>query len=89
MACQISELAVLISPNSQKVVEYLAASKLPPPSFDEDSPVRLNLSVEAEDARSAVINATAGLQALLQGPDQLLRPIVSLLPILGHASLPT
>jgi hypothetical protein len=76
MASRIAELATQISSNSQRIDDYLAANKLPPPSFDEDGPVKLNLSIEIERARSAVLNATAELQALLQGPDQLLRPIV-------------
>ena len=81
MASRIAELAAQISSNSQKIDDYLSSNKLPQPSFDEDGPVKLNLSGEVELARSAVLNATAELQALLQGPDQLLRPIVRCLPI--------
>lgn len=80
MASRISEFAALNSSNSQKIPEYLAANKLPPPSFDEDGAVGLNLSSEVGSSRNATLNATAELQALLQGPDQLLRPIVSFLP---------
>lgn len=76
MTSRITELAAKISSGLQRIAEYLAANKLPPPSLDEDGPVNLNLSAEIEGARSAVLNATAELQALLQGPDKLLRPIV-------------
>jgi hypothetical protein len=79
MASRIAELAAQISSNTQKIDNYLAANSLPPPSFDESGPVNLKLSAEIEGARSAVLNATAELQALLQGPDGLLRPIVRFL----------
>jgi hypothetical protein len=59
MASRISELAALISSNPQKITEYFTANQLPPLSFDEDGPVRFNLSTEVEGARSAVVNATA------------------------------
>lgn len=81
MASRIIELAGLISSNSQEIDNYLATNKLPSPSFNEDGPVKLNLSAEIEGARIAVLNASAELQALLQGPDQLLRPIVRFLPL--------
>lgn len=80
MATRIIELSELIASNTKKIDEYLAANSLPTPSFDEDGPVQLKLSPELDGARSAVMNASAELQALLQGPDALLKPIVSLIP---------
>lgn len=82
MASRIAELAALISSNTQKIDEYLASNSLPRPSFEEDGPVKLGLPAELEAARSATLNATAELEALLKTPDDLLRPIVSL-----HSSL--
>lgn len=76
MVSRIAELATQISSNTQKIDEYLAANSLPFPSFEEDGPVQLNLSAEIESARSTVLNASIELQALLKGPDELLRPIV-------------
>ncbi|TVY93429.1 O-methyltransferase, partial [Lachnellula willkommii] len=77
MSSRIAELGALISSNTQKIDEYLVSNSLPSPSFDEDGPVKLNLSAEIESARAALLNATAELQALLQSPDDLLRPILN------------
>lgn len=79
MTSRIAELSSRISSSTKRIEEYLAANSLPYPSFDEDGPVTFGLSAEVEAARSAVLNATAELQALLTGPDALLRPIVSLM----------
>ena len=79
MTSRIAELSSRISSSTKRIEEYLAANSLPYPSFDEDGPVTFSLSAEMEAARSAVLNAAAELQALLTGPDALLRPIVSLL----------
>lgn len=76
MASRLAELAAQISAGALKIDDYLAANALPPPSFDEDGPVNLNLSADVEGARRAALDAMAELQALLQPPDQLLRPIV-------------
>ncbi|TVY47475.1 O-methyltransferase [Lachnellula occidentalis] len=77
MSSRIAELGALISSNTQKIDEYLIANSLPSPSFEENGPVKLNLSAELESARGALLNATAELQALLQTPDDLLRPILN------------
>ena len=76
MAFRIAKLTVQISSNTQKIDDYLAANSLPPPSFDEGGPANLNLSTEIYAARRAVLNASAELQELLQGPSELLRPVV-------------
>jgi len=81
MGSRIVELATLIFANTEKIEEYLIANSLPLPSFDEDGPVTLQLSPELQAARSAALNATTELHALLQSPDELLRPIVCLLPL--------
>ena len=77
MSSRIAELAVLVSSNTDKVNSYLASKALPSPSFDENGPVDFQLSPEIEAARIAAIDATTELQALLLGPVDLLRPIVS------------
>jgi hypothetical protein len=76
MTSRISELAANISHNTQRVTDYLSTHSLPFPSFDENGPVDLKLSPEAESARNAALNAMAELAGLLQSPDQLLRPLV-------------
>lgn len=76
MTSRIAELAALVSSNTAIVDEYLASNSLPTPSFDENGPVNLQLSPEAETARNAAIDASMELQALLLGPENLLRPIV-------------
>ena len=77
MSSRISELAALVSSNTDRVNHYLASKALPSPSFDENGPVDLKLSPEIEQARIAAIDASTELQALLLGPIDLLRPIVS------------
>lgn len=81
MASRIAKLAAQIASNTQKVDNFLNTNKLPQPSFDEDGPVELGLSTDIETARLAVLNDTLELQALLQGPVQLLRPIVRSAPL--------
>ena len=81
MASRITDLAAQIASNTQKIEEYLFSNSLQFPSFEEDGPVTLKLSSELQIARAAVLNATAELGALLQSPDELLRPIVWLLSI--------
>lgn len=76
---RIAQLSEQIALKSQNIDDYLAASALPSPSFDEDGPVTLGLSAEIEISRNVVLNASVELQALLQGPVELLRPTVSYL----------
>ena len=79
MSSRIAELSAQISSNSQIIDDFLAANSLPQPSFDENGPVTLGLPAELEASRYAIINASAELQALLSGPDAILRPIVRFL----------
>lgn len=76
MASRIAELSEIVSSSTRTIDQYLTANSLPKPSFSEDGPVELGLSTEVEAARYAAINASAELQALLQGPKDHLRPIV-------------
>ena len=76
---QISELAAVISSNTAKVNEFLKDNCLPFPSFEEDGPLNLGLSPEAEQARIAVLEASTEIHDLLLGPIELLRPTVRLI----------
>lgn len=51
-ASKLSQLALRISENTNKVDEYLRSKGLPQPSFDVDGPVKLGIeSVEIEAAK--------------------------------------
>ena len=77
MTTRILELSSQIFFSTKKIEEFLSINSLPHPSFDEDGPITLDFPAEIEVARSAVLNASAELQALLTGPDGLLQPIVN------------
>ncbi|KAI9839066.1 MAG: hypothetical protein M1838_004401 [Thelocarpon superellum] len=67
----MTDLAAEISKNATLITEYLAANKLPAPSFAADGPVDFPLpssdgSLQA--ARIALLSATKTLYALTQGP---------------------
>ncbi|TGJ84797.1 hypothetical protein E0Z10_g3946 [Xylaria hypoxylon] len=68
MAPRIDQLAATISANTSSITNYLHQNGLPFPSFDVDGPITLNLSPQAEHARSTAIDALQELLDLLQGP---------------------
>ncbi|KAI0376103.1 putative O-methyltransferase [Hypomontagnella monticulosa] len=68
MAPRIDQLAATISANTNTISNYLDQNDLPHPSFNVDGPITLNLSIEAERARSTAIDALQELLDLLQGP---------------------
>ena len=78
MASEIAKLAALVLTNTVRVDDYLQTNCLPSPSFHEDGPVDLKLSVEIEAARVVALEASLRLNDLLRGPIELLRPTVYL-----------
>ncbi|KAK8064600.1 hypothetical protein PG994_007238 [Apiospora phragmitis] len=69
MVARIDQLAATIT-------SYLDQNNLPHPSFDANGPITLNLSSQAECARSTAINALQELLDLLQGPIACMLPKV-------------
>lgn len=65
---QISLFAAAIAENTAKYDVWLSSQGIPTPSFDGGAPVGLNLPHEISEAREAVIESTAELQALMLGP---------------------
>ncbi|KAL9119135.1 MAG: hypothetical protein Q9187_004309 [Circinaria calcarea] len=67
----IVQLATTIATKTAKVHEYLAANKLPPPSFEIDASWTSTVPPEAKDIESArqdVIDAATKLRILMLGP---------------------
>ena len=75
---RISELADIISTNTQKINDYLQTHNLPQPSFAVNGPVQpIPLDVQGlQEARTLAVEASIELQQLLQGVDKLLFPEV-------------
>lgn len=73
---RLTDLAKAILENAGKVEEYLNTNKLPLPSFEEDSPAELPLSLEMQQVRQKAVDSAMELQDLLVGPAMLLRPVV-------------
>ncbi|KAI0868318.1 hypothetical protein GGS24DRAFT_506898 [Hypoxylon argillaceum] len=69
---RITQLASIVASSTQKIDEYIAQNSLPYPSFDPDAPADLGLPPDLEKQRAAVLEATQGLNDLLQGPRELL-----------------
>jgi len=69
---RIQELARIISTHTDHIDRFLTSQNLPTPSFDIDGPETLNLPDDIQKSRDIVIEATAELQELLQGPKELL-----------------
>jgi len=69
---RISELAELIQSNTNKVDRYLNSEGLKTPSFEIDAPVNLQLPMEIEQARQAILDSTDELHRLILGPKQYL-----------------
>lgn len=68
----IAELAAAVAQHTQKIDNYLAANRLPYPSFDAYGPADLGLPPEIEQSRTTVLQASQELNDLLQGPRDLL-----------------
>ncbi|KAI0190767.1 S-adenosyl-L-methionine-dependent methyltransferase [Xylaria flabelliformis] len=68
MSPRIDQLAAKISESCNTIVQCLDQNGLPHPSFDIDAPIGLNLSQQAECARSTAIDVLQELLDLLQGP---------------------
>lgn len=69
---RIAELAAAVAQHTQKIDDYLAANRLPYPSFDVHGPADLGLPPEIEQSRTAALQASQELNDLLQGPRDLL-----------------
>ncbi len=65
---RIGELASIIAVNTAIYDKYICSQGFPSPSFDINTPLKLDLSDEASLARDAVLEASTELQALLHGP---------------------
>ena len=65
---KISKLASTIAANTAKYDKYISSQGLPSPSFDINTPLKLDLSDEASLARDTVLEASTELQALIHGP---------------------
>lgn len=76
MAPRIDQLAATISASTSTISDYLQQNSQPYPSFDVDGPITLNLSPQAERARSTAIDALQELLDLLQGPIACMLPKV-------------
>lgn len=72
----IGELAARIATNTTLVNDFYTQNGLPPPSFDQASPLKPVISPgtapEIEAARQAVIHDCQELRILMQGPAQYL-----------------
>ena len=77
MSPRIDQLAAKISESCNTIVQCLDQNGLPHPSFDVDAPISLNLSQQAECARSTAIDVLQELLDLLQGPIACMIPCVS------------
>jgi hypothetical protein len=69
---RIAELAALIAQHTTQVDNYLSEHNFPQPSFNADGPAGLDLALEIEESRNAILRATQELNDLLQHPRDLL-----------------
>ncbi|KAI0878412.1 putative O-methyltransferase [Hypoxylon argillaceum] len=81
MAQRIDHLAAIISTACNTIAGDLDQNNLPHPSFDAEGPLTLNLSPQAEHARSTAVDTLQELLDLLQGP------VVCMLPKYNATSL--
>ena len=65
---RISTLASIIAANTAIYDKYIFSQGLPSPSFDTNTPFKLDLSDEASLARDIVLEASTELQDLVHGP---------------------
>lgn len=70
---RIATLAFIVATNTAKYDDYLSSHSLPSPSFDKETPFRLELPDEITRARDAVLEASTELQALILGPVEFLQ----------------
>ena len=68
---RITELAAIVSRNTEQISSYLGQHSLAPPSFDADAP--LDLPEVLRSARKAVVEATEELKSLMQGPKEAIK----------------
>ncbi|KAL8654749.1 MAG: hypothetical protein Q9226_003313 [Calogaya cf. arnoldii] len=69
---RMTELAAIITSNTERMDAHLAHRGLPSPSFEPESPPRALLEDGVIASRQAVLEATDELHALVQGPVELL-----------------
>jgi hypothetical protein len=74
---RVGELVELISLETKKIESSLAASGLPSPSFDVDTPSSLFADRDVAESRLKVLQATEELNALMStAPEVLMTPYV-------------
>ena len=69
-ADRITELAAIVSQNTEAISSHIKKHNLPPLSFAASAPMAL--PEELEGARTAVVEATEELKLLMQGPKEML-----------------
>ena len=67
------DLASVVMANTTKFEELLTIHKLPSPSFDPSTFVKLPPSDELQETQTALLEAISELQALVLGPLAMLR----------------
>lgn len=65
---RIVELAHSIQTNTSKMDQYFSSHGIPTPSFDIETPLRLDLPNDIAEYRMAIIEDTDELHSLIQGP---------------------
>ena len=69
---RIAELAATIHSNTTKLDDYLKTQGIKSPSFDVDTPDKLDLPPDIAGLREGILEATDELHHLIQGPVQYL-----------------
>ena len=82
----MTELAAIITSNTERIDAHLAHRGLPSPSFEPESPPRALLEDGVIASRQAVLEATDELHALVQGPVELLtrQPVCTIYIFVVH-----
>ena len=71
---RIAELASIISSKTSQVDDYISTQGLPPLSFEPNGSLKLNtLPEDIQLAQNAILEATEELNALMLGPEGILR----------------
>ena len=71
---RIAELASIISSKTSQVDDYISTHGLPPISFEPNGSLKLNtLPEDLQSAQNAILEATEELNALMLGPEGILR----------------
>lgn len=68
---RVTELAAIVSRNTERISSYLGQNNLASPSFDIDAP--LDWPEVLRSARKAVVEATEELKSLMQGPKEAIK----------------